>query len=104
MKIKELITLVKTIYKDLFNEEPIEVKQIDEFIYHLKYKNETIEINKAVGNKYRLIFESLTGTVERFREIFDQGVGFVMYSCDASYFIDLTEKHINDVIAHYYSK
>jgi|GEM_PF-4782940 len=101
MKLELLITLVKSLYEEIYNEKAQSVEKLDDLIYEVKFENETIRVDRATGNRYRLTFEKLMGTIDEFRKRIDKGMGIEMYACDASYFIDLTESQINQVANKY---
>ncbi len=101
MKLKELILMVEFIYKHVYNKMPLNINQMSNLVYEIKYPKELIRADKSISNRYRITFEQPVGTIEQFSLYIDKALGIPLYDCDTSNYIDLTAAHIMKVINYY---
>lgn len=101
MKLQQLVKIVRYIYKNIYGQDSNEVRQLDELIYEIRFPNEKIRVDRSVGNRYRISFDDTVVTIEDFMRRFDDALGFRMYTCDTSNFIDLTESQITKIEEYY---
>lgn len=104
MQLNILIKLVKKTYQYLFNESSIETIKLSDNVYNVKFLRETIKVDNAVGNKYRLTFDHYEGTIDKFRDFYDEILKFNNNCCDTGYFIDLTTDFINKISSFFSTK
>lgn len=101
MKLQQLVEIVRYVYKNIYEQDSNEVRQLDELIYEIRFPNEKIRVDRSVGNRYRISFDDTVVTIEDFMRRFDDALGFRMYTCDTSNFIDLTESQITKIEEYY---
>lgn len=101
MKINELVEAVNKIYELIYNEKAVEVNNLRENVYELKFSKEKILIDKPVGNRYKIHFDDVSGTISEFRLKIDEALGFRMNACDIGDMIDVTEPQITKIHEYY---
>lgn len=99
--INKLENIVINTYNKIYNKQLINKEIINEEVVDLIFDNEKIKADHSIGNKYRLWFDDYVGTIDLFRDTFDEILGFVAYCCDTSNFIDLTEDFVRKITEYY---
>lgn len=97
MKLEKLVELVKLMYMKIYNEDVLKVLKENEDKYILNFKNEKIIVDNSTGSKYRITFEDYVKTNLEFRNLIDEALGFNMFCCDWSYFLDLQASYIDKI-------
>lgn len=104
MKLEHLIKIVEETYFEIFKQKPQQIIKMSELVYEVRFSNEKIKVDRSVGNKYRLTFDSYEGTIDKFRDFLNQFIDLTSNCCDTGYFIDLTEHNITIIYDYLFIK